>query len=72
MDKIAYDSTRCKGCYFCMAACPHKAISITETSNKKGYRIVAFNQATCKACGLCYMMCPDYAITVYKEGGAQK
>ena len=72
MDKIAYDSTRCKGCYFCVAACPHKAISITKISNKKGCHIVAFDQAACKACGMCYLMCPDYAITVYREGGAQK
>ncbi len=72
MNKISYDAARCKGCYFCVAACPHKAISIAETSNKKGYRIVAFAEALCKACGMCYLMCPDYAITVYKERGAQK
>lgn len=72
MNKISYDAARCKGCYFCVAACPHKAISIAETSNKKGYRIVAFAEAACKACGMCYLMCPDYAITVYKERGTQK
>ena len=72
MDKLIYDSARCKGCYFCVAACPAKAVSITEQSNKKGYRIVAFDQAACRACGMCYMMCPDYAITVNKAGGAQK
>lgn len=72
MNKISYDAARCKGCYFCVAACPHKAISIAETSNKKGYRIVAFAEAACKAFGMCYLMCPDYAITVYKERGTQK
>ena len=66
MAKIIYDQTRCKGCYFCAAACPHKAISITDIANKKGYRIVAFNEETCKACGICYIMCPDYAIQVHK------
>ena len=72
MSKIIYDSARCKGCHFCVMACPHKAVSISDETNKKGYRIVAFNEAACKACGMCYMMCPDYAITVCKDGGAQK
>lgn len=66
MDKITYDSARCKGCYFCMAACPAKAISLSGHANKKGYQTVAFDQAACRACGMCYVMCPDYAITVYK------
>ena len=71
MSKILYDQARCKGCYFCAATCPQKAISITETTNKKGYRIVAFDQESCKACGICYIMCPDYAIEVHTAEARQ-
>jgi 2-oxoglutarate ferredoxin oxidoreductase subunit delta len=64
MSKIKYDSSRCKGCYYCVNACPKKAITITDALNSKGYNIVAFNEDECISCGSCYRVCPDYAIEI--------
>ncbi len=70
MSKITYDQNRCKGCHFCVTACPHGVITVPGEVNKKGYHIVEFNEAACKACGICYRMCPDYAIVVSMQRGA--
>lgn len=69
MSKVSYDQTRCKGCHFCVLACPVGAVAATGETNAKGYQIVSFNQDTCKACGMCYRMCPDYAITIQMRKG---
>lgn len=65
MSKIKYDPTKCKGCYYCVNACPVKSIEITENVNSKGYKIISFDEDRCISCGSCYRVCPDYAIEVF-------
>ncbi len=67
MIKIIYNAERCKGCYYCMNACPKGCIAKSGNFNGKGYETVEFNEADCIGCGSCYTVCPDYAIQIEKE-----
>ena len=67
MVKITYSPERCKGCHYCVKACPKNVISVSKTINSKGYNIVEFDEPNCIGCGSCYAVCPDYAIIVKKE-----
>ncbi len=67
MGKITYISSRCKGCHYCVEACPKECVTPSGEFNEAGYETVKFNEADCIACGSCYTVCPDYAIEVEKE-----
>lgn len=67
MRKVDYDESRCKGCHYCFANCPTKAIKRSGITNEKGYETVIFDNDKCIACGICYRVCPDYAIQINKE-----
>ena len=67
MVKITIDSEKCKGCSFCVTACPIKIIKMSSSMNKKGYcyaEIVDIEK--CTGCGLCFQMCPDLCIEIEK------
>ena len=64
MEKVALSTFRCKGCGYCINACPVKAISKAGQKNEKGYEVVTVDQAMCIQCGTCYIVCPDYVFTV--------
>ena len=67
-NKLKIDKERCKGCFLCIEFCPRKALSVSETVNKKGYRYVVMKDATkCNLCGICVMMCPDCGIEIVEE-----
>jgi heterodisulfide reductase subunit A len=66
----------CRGCGFCVDACPYKAIELVETdrfgpttgvtATKSAFyvRTVAkVNEALCKGCGLCSASCLNGAIS---------
>lgn len=55
---------RCKGCYFCIEACPVDAISILDMVNRKGYAPTKVDEDKCIGCGACYTVCPDYVYTI--------
>lgn len=57
---------RCKGCYYCVASCPKKAISISTLKNAKGYNYVVVDQDLCIACGNCFEVCPDFVYEILK------
>lgn len=67
MAEIIYSPERCKGCHYCVKACPKDVITLSKTFNSKGYEIVQFDERKCIGCGSCYTVCPDYAIIVKKE-----
>lgn len=67
MVKITYEAYRCKGCHYCVNACPKKCVTPSGELNEAGYETVKFNEADCIACGSCYTVCPDFAIKIEKE-----
>lgn len=54
---------RCKGCAFCIAFCPAKALTAGDRLNARGYRLpVLSSPERCNGCDTCGMYCPDFAI----------
>ncbi len=58
---------RCKGCGYCIAVCPKKALTQTQNLNKQGYNYVEVDEETCVECGMCYTMCPESVFEIYGE-----
>jgi 2-oxoglutarate ferredoxin oxidoreductase subunit delta len=66
--KIEINVELCKGCEFCVGACPVKIIRMSGKINTHGYHFAeVMNMDKCTACKACAMVCPDVAITVWKE-----
>ena len=59
-------SDRCKGCEFCVAACPHHSLALDlGTVNPLGHHPVALvDVASCTSCAFCARVCPDAVLTV--------
>jgi heterodisulfide reductase subunit A len=53
----------CRGCGFCVDACPYKAIELVET-DRFGHvvKVARVNEALCKGCGSCSAACLNGAI----------
>lgn len=69
---ICLNEERCKGCYYCIQACPKQALSLSGRINAKGYETVAVDREKCIGCGSCYRMCPDYVFELKEEGGGER
>lgn len=68
MEKVIFDTDKCKGCGLCASACPKQIIEFDDSINAKGYHpAMVKKQNVCISCGNCAMMCPDLIITVRKE-----
>jgi 2-oxoglutarate ferredoxin oxidoreductase subunit delta len=66
--RIVIDRERCKGCRYCLSACPNGSITIEEKFNSMGYYPARFTPtAQCTGCTRCARMCPDIAIEVWRE-----
>lgn len=68
LEKAKTNPDRCKGCYYCIEACPKDCISIMVYTNKKGYQPIQVDQDKCIGCAACYFVCPDYVFEIVKEG----
>ena len=67
MPKIEVDIVRCKGCEYCVVACPHDCIALSGTFAPSGYYPAALvKPEACTGCKLCAVVCPDVAIEVWK------
>jgi 2-oxoglutarate ferredoxin oxidoreductase subunit delta len=65
---IVINKELCKGCAFCVDACPLGVIVIDNSFNRKGY-FTAHPEypEKCTGCAICAQMCPEIAIEVYRE-----
>lgn len=67
---IVIDKELCKGCTYCVDACPLGVIIIEDAFNENGF-FPAYpgDQEKCTGCAMCAQMCPEVAIEVYREEG---
>ena len=65
---IVIDKEQCKGCYYCVDACPFGVIAVEEKFNEMGYFPASpQDMEKCTGCAGCAQMCPEIAIKVYRE-----
>lgn len=66
--KIEIDREACKGCGYCVGACPQKVIALDTRFNGQGY-YPAFcaHPGKCTGCAVCAAVCPDIAIEVWRN-----
>jgi 2-oxoglutarate ferredoxin oxidoreductase subunit delta len=70
--KIRIHTELCKGCTYCIDACPAEVISIRERFNKSGYfPASAVHMEKCTGCSMCAHVCPEVAIEVYRNNGGK-
>lgn len=67
MKRILVHRESCKGCHYCINACPKKALYVSDYTNEKGYQAVAVDEEKCIACGTCFIVCPDYVYEIQGE-----
>ena len=68
MNRVSFNSERCKRCLLCTAVCPKKIVKLSDKLNSKGYHPAEVTeQEKCIACAMCATMCPDTVITVEKD-----
>jgi 2-oxoglutarate ferredoxin oxidoreductase subunit delta len=66
--QIKIDRETCKGCGYCVEACPKKVIALDTKFNEQGfYPAVSAHPELCTGCAICAQVCPDIAIEVWKD-----
>ena len=66
MNKVTFNTERCKGCGLCIEVCTKKIIELDLASlNSKGYHPAKVTDES--KCIACAMMCPDCVIKVEKD-----
>lgn len=67
--RIEINCKLCKGCAYCVEACPKAVITMSGAMTDAGLLCAAPESPDkCNGCGLCAEVCPDIAITVWREG----
>ena len=67
--KVRIREARCKGCEFCVGACPQKCLVMAKSLNVRGVHLVEFDKSAgeCRSCMNCVLICPDLAIEVVED-----
>ena len=42
-EKVYIDVARCKGCGYCIHACPKQAVTVSDYINENGYNVIQIN-----------------------------
>jgi len=64
--QIKIDIERCKGCSYCVDACPVKILKMSEKTNTHSYQYAEMiDMNKCTGCKACAIMCPEIAIDVW-------
>ena len=53
-EKVYTNPVRCKGCGYCINACPQEAISVSDHVNAKGYNTIVVDEEKCVVCVIVY------------------
>ena len=70
--KIVINREVCKGCGYCITACPNGIIVLDKDFNAmSNHPAAAVKDGTCNGCGFCAIICPDIAIEVWREENKQ-
>ena len=65
---IVIDKELCKGCSYCIDACPLGVIALEKKFNRKGiFPASPVDPEKCTGCCMCAQMCPEVAIEVYRD-----
>lgn len=70
---VEVSSRLCKGCDFCVQACPPDVLGFSTDINERGYRYSYYKGDGCTGCGICFYNCPEPgAIVVYRKPSDKK
>lgn len=73
MHEVFINVEKCKGCTYCVLACPQKCLQIGENFNSRGYLYPEWvAPERCKGCASCVRLCPDFAIEVYENSERER
>ena len=58
---------RCKGCEYCIQACPENILRMSDSFNKQGQQYsVCIDYEKCTGCMSCAIVCPDSVIQIWR------
>lgn len=67
MPKVIIKTENCKGCEYCIIACPKNVLAVSGDINVRGVKsAVVKDLKLCTGCALCAQVCPDVCIEVWK------
>lgn len=68
INRVLIQADDCKGCGFCVEACPVNVLDFADNLNVMGYRPAHYKGEGCTGCGTCFYTCPETsAITVIRN-----
>jgi 2-oxoglutarate ferredoxin oxidoreductase subunit delta len=62
---VTIEVQRCKGCELCIPACPPQVLTMSEATNRIGFRYPELH-AGCTGCAACLLVCPDFVFEVFR------
>jgi 2-oxoglutarate ferredoxin oxidoreductase subunit delta len=62
---VTIEIGRCKGCELCIPACPPRVLTMSEATNRTGFRYPELH-AGCTGCAACLLVCPDFVFDVFR------
>lgn len=66
--EVRINESLCKGCGYCIDACPKKILEEASYYNPQGFHPVRITKIEeCIGCASCYQICPEIAIEVQRS-----